>query len=211
MTTKEKLLDISLLLGTAAAVLISSFAGFAKDCDALRDNTFRLHILAASDSEKDQKIKYALRDCIISDFGELFAGCTSKEDSAALAERELPMIEERANGYLKRLGCDEKAVCTVENAAFPTRSYGDTTLPAGRYDALRIVIGNGEGQNWWCVLYPSVCVGAASASGSVFPRRTIYEQRKAADRSTADSLKAQRGQIEFRFALYDIIKQIFGV
>ena len=101
--------------------------------------------------------------------------------------------------------------CSVENTEFPTRVYGDMTLPAGNYDALRVVIGDGEGKNWWCVLFPSVCIKAAAVPVSAFPARTLYEQRKAADRLTADSLKAERGEVEYRFALYDLIKSIFGV
>ena len=209
MTTKEKTLDIAMLLGTAAAVLISMFAGFAKECDTLYESTFRLHILANSDSESDQRVKYALRDYILTDLGDIFTSCDTKSETVALAERNLGYIEQRANEYLQSIGSEYTAVCSIENTKFPTRVYGDYTLPAGNYDALRIVIGSGEGQNWWCVLYPSVCLRAAGAEKTVLPRRSFYENKKAADRATADSLKAQRGEIEFRFAIYDLIKSIF--
>ena len=211
MTQKEKLLDIAMLLGTAAAILISMFAGFAQECDELRETTFRLHILANSDSEHDQRVKYGLRDYILSDLGTVFAGCGSSAESRALAERNLTYIEQKANEYLRSAGCAETAHCTVEKTEFPTRVYGDVTLPAGKYDALRIEIGAGKGQNWWCVLYPSVCIGAASVPESPFPHRAVYAQKKAASRATADSLKAQRGGVEFRFALYDWLKTVFGV
>ena len=211
MTSKEKILDISMLLGTAAAVIISSFAGFARECDELRESTFRLHILANSDSEADQRVKYALRDYMQAELGELFASCGSKDEAVARAESELSYIGQRANEYLQSVGCTYTAVCTVGNDEFPTRVYGDVTLPAGNYDALRVVLGEGGGQNWWCVLYPSVCVKAASAEKPIFPRRELYEQRKAAGRSTADSLKAQRGEVEYRFAIYDLIRNLFGL
>lgn len=211
MTSKEKRLDIAILLGTAFAILIALFAGFAKDCDELRESTFRLHILANSDSVHDQRVKYALRDYILADVGAIFAGCTDKNDAKALAERNLGYIGQKAGEYLRSIGCTEPVRCSVETCEFPTRVYADFTLPAGNYDALRIEIGAGAGKNWWCVLYPSVCLNAASVQGSPLPRRELYEQRKAADRATADSLKAQRGEVEFRFALYDIIKWMFGV
>ena len=200
-----------MLLVTAAAIIISLFAGFAKDCDALYESTFRLHILANSDSEHDQRIKYALRDYILADVGAVFAGCTDKGDAKALAERNLGYIEQKSGEFLRSIGCTEPVRCSVETCEFPTRVYADFTLPAGNYDALRIEIGEGAGKNWWCVLYPSVCVNAASVPSSPLPRRELYEPRKAADRATADSLKAQRGEVEFRFALYDLIKSLFGL
>ena len=205
MTTKEKMLDIAMLLGTAIALITALFAGFARDCDSLRDSTFRLHILANSDSEEDQRIKYALRDYMLTELGGVFGSCESKEETEARVRRNLPYIEQRANDFLRENGCSDTVHCEVGSADFPTRMYGSLTLPAGRYDALRVVIGSGAGQNWWCVLYPSVCLRAASAEVSPLPRRTLYESRKSADRATADSLLAQRGGIEFRFALYDLL------
>ena len=198
-----------MLLGTAAAILISMFAGFSADCDKLYGSTFRLHILANSDSVRDQQIKYAVRDHILTDMSEKFADCRSKASAKETAERELAEISRQVNGYLRELGCEYTASCFVENTYFPTRVYADCTLPAGYYDALRVVIGSGEGQNWWCVLYPSVCLQAASLPESSVPRRELYEQRKAANRSSADSLKAQRGEIEFRFAVYDLLRSLF--
>lgn len=211
MRTKEKLIDISMLLGTAAAVLISAFAGFAKECDEARDSTFRLHILANSDSVQDQRIKYELRDHIIGDLGAIFTSCATKEETKALAERNLGYIELRANEFLEERGCGYTAVCEVCEDEFPTRVYADRTLPSGTYDTLKIVLGEGGGKNWWCVLYPSVCIGAASSSDSVLPARELYESRKAADRMTADSLKDKHGGIEYRFAVYDLFRALFGV
>ncbi len=211
MTKKEKMLDISMLIGTAAAVIFAMFAGFAKQCDELRENTFRLHILANSDSAEDQQIKYALRDYILSDLGAVFTSCTSKEETMQLAERNLSYIEQRANEFLAEKGMGQTVKCYVENTGFPTRVYEDQTLPAGNYDALCVVIGDGEGKNWWCVLYPNVCLRAASVQKSVLPQRTLYETNKRTARMTADSLKAERGQIEYRFALYDLIKKLFGI
>ncbi len=210
MTRKEKIIDISMLLGTAIAVIAAMFAGFAKECDELRENTFRLHIIANSDSVRDQQIKYALRDCIISDLGGIFTSCGSKNETKAVAERNLAYIGQRVNEFLVEKGVEQTATCSVENTMFPTRVYEDFTLPAGNYDALCIVIGEGKGRNWWCVLYPDVCLRASGIQKSVLPQRTLYESNKRASRMTADSLKAERGQIEYRFALYDLIMALFG-
>ena len=211
MTTKEKLIDISMLLGTAAAVLISAFAGFAKECDEIKENTFRLHIIANSDSEYDQRIKYELRDHITNELGAIFTSCRTKEETKALAKRNLPYIVQRADEFLQSRGCPYTAVCEVCEDEFPTRVYADFTLPSGRYDALRVTLGEGKGRNWWCVLYPSVCIGAASSGKSPLPGRKLYESRKTADRMTADSLIDRHNGIEYRFAVYDLIRSLFSV
>ena len=211
MTPKEKLIDISMLLGTAAAVLISAFAGFAKECDEVKEKTFRLHIIANSDSEYDQRIKYELRDRIADELGAVFGSCQTKEQTKALAQRNLAYIEQRADEFLQSRGCPYTAVCEVCEDEFPTRVYADFTLPSGRYDALRVTLGEGKGRNWWCVLYPSLCIGAASSGKSPLPGRTLYENRKAADRMTADSLIDRRNGIEYHFAVYDLIRSLFSV
>ena len=212
MTSREKRLDIAMLLGTAAAVAVSAFAGFSEKCDRLYDNTFRLHILADSDSEKDQRIKYELRDNLIAEFGGIFASCGSKAEAVKLVERNLMYINRCSEEFLRGSGCDYSVSCSIENTAFPTRAYGDTTLPAGNYDALEIIIGSGKGSNWWCVLYPSVCLDAVSTENHrVFPERELYFRQKKLNRATADSLRAQRGEIEYRFALYDILRSLFGL
>lgn len=210
MTSREKYIDIALLLGTAFAILTALFAKFAGECDALYESTFRLHIIANSDSEEDQKIKYALRDYILTDLGGIFEGCDSAAEARAAAELGQPYITSMANQFLASRGCTYTAAVTAGISDFPTRVYGDYTLPSGRYQALRIELGEGKGRNWWCVLYPSVCIGAASADKSVIPVRPVYERNKRSDRMTADSLKAERGGVEFRFAIYDLLRALFG-
>ncbi len=210
MTNRERYIDIALLLGTAFAILASLFADFAGECDALHESTFRLHIVANSDSEEDQKIKYALRDLLLNDLGGIFAECDSSSAAKAAAERENAYITRVTNEFLASHGCGYTAEVTAGEADFPTRVYGDYTLPSGSYEALRITLGEGKGKNWWCVLYPSVCIGAASTEKSVLPRRTLYEHNKQADRMTADSLKTERGGVEYRFALYDLLRTLFG-
>ena len=212
MTNKEKTIDIALLLGTAFAVLTALFADFTRECAKLRESTFRLHIIANSDTETDQKIKYALRDYLLTDLGGIFADCESSEEAEAAAVRNSGYITARTNEFLVSKGCGYTAQVSVGRSDFPTRVYADMTLPSGSYEALNVVLGEGGGKNWWCVLYPSVCIGAASAGRpSALPQRTLYERSKQSNRMTADSLKAERGGIEYRFALYDLLRALFGI
>ena len=125
--TKEKLLDISMLLGAAIAILISAFMGFMQNCESMPEKTFRLHIMANSDSLYDQRIKLMLRDDILKKFGELFSDCGSKQEAKRLAESRLEEIEQEANDFLASKGISCTAECSVGISGFPTRKYGDYT------------------------------------------------------------------------------------
>lgn len=208
--TREKILDLSLILGAAAAIFTALIFNFTQNCEEMQDKAFRLHILANSDSASDQEIKYALRDYIITDLGYIFRSCETKDETVMLASRDLPLISERANEFLEHSGCNYRAKCTVEKCSFPTRRYGDHTLPAGEYDALRIVLGEGKGHNWWCVLFPSVCLPAAAERNDL-PAREFYEEQKVRAKMTADSLAVESGKgIEVKFAVYEWLREVFG-
>ncbi|MBQ8904408.1 MAG: stage II sporulation protein R [Oscillospiraceae bacterium] len=210
MKHKEKTLDIALLIGAAISVIIAMTTGFVKNCEEMQDKAFRLHILANSDSAEDQQIKYEVRDYILNDLSFIFSSCETKDETKALAERNISLITERINDYLKLDGCGYRAECTVGKCSFGTRKYGDYTLPAGEYDALRITLGKGEGNNWWCVLFPTLCIDAVSEE-TILPERELYEEEKKKAQLTADSLAARYGEVEFRFMFYEWFREFFGV
>lgn len=158
--SKEHILTVSMLLGAALAVLLGSFSAFAAECEELPDRLFRLHILANSDSEEDQALKYALRDYLLEDMEETFTGCVTAEDAKQRAKDKLPEITKKARQFIRDSGYNYEITASVENVYFTTRRYGNTVVPAGNYDALRILIGEGKGQNWWCVMFPPLCLGA---------------------------------------------------
>ncbi len=212
MKLKEKTLDIALLLGTVIAVIFALASDFTAECEEKRDNAFRLHILANSDSAADQQTKYDVRDYIIHDLNFIFGSCETKKETISLAKRNLTLISDRVNGYLESRGCEYKAVCSIEKCNFETRKYGNYTLPAGEYDALKVTLGKGEGHNWWCVLFPTICVKSASESTDNFPSRELYEEQKAGAALTADALASENGtNIEYRFKLYELFRDIFSV
>ena len=210
MKSEEKTLDIALLLGAAVSIILALVTGFVKNCEEMQDKAFRLHILANSDSAADQQTKYQVRDYILSDLSYIFDSCETKAETKALAERNIGLISEKVNDYLRLDGCGYRAVCTVEKCSFGTRKYGDYTLPAGEYDSLKIILGKGEGHNWWCVLFPTLCIDAASEP-SVLPERTLYKEKKHRAQLTADSLAAEYGNVEYRFMLYKWFRDFFGV
>lgn len=210
MKINEKTLDIALLTGAAISIVIAMITGFVRNCEEMQEKAFRLHILANSDSAEDQEIKYEIRDYILSDLDYIFGSCNSKDETKALAERNIDFISEKVNEQLRLSGCEYRAECSVGKCSFGTRKYGDYTLPAGEYDALKITLGKGEGHNWWCVLFPSLCIGAASEP-SVLPERTLYNDNKAKAQLTADSLAAEYGKVEYRFLAYEWFREFFGV
>lgn len=117
----------------------------------------RFHVIANSDSSFDQSVKLAVRDEIIDEVNAILkAADTTAEAQKLLAEHTEELLAS-ANEVLTRCGCGYQASATLGTSLFPTKTYGDLTLPAGEYDAFRIVLGEGKGKNWWCVLYPPLC------------------------------------------------------
>ena len=133
--------------------------GLLTDSQALCDGILRLHVVGASDSAEDQAVKLQVRDAVL---GSLEAGLqdlTDLDGAIAYVRQMLPQVEEAANRALAAAGVDMTAVASLAQEAFPAREYDTFSLPAGVYSALRIVIGEGEGKNWWCVVFPGLCVG----------------------------------------------------
>lgn len=126
------------------------------------DSVIRLHVLANSDTEADQAVKLAVRDVILK--ANVFKNAKTKADAEADVQNAAERAVTAANGYLAEKGLPYTASYRWGYEDYPTREYENVRLPAGRYLSLRIVLGSGEGENWWCVLFPPLCTGAASKS-----------------------------------------------
>ena len=161
--TKFKYIEKALLIGFVIAVLFSftSFTAFAAQCEQIPNEVFRLHVLANSDSQEDQALKLKVRDKLLAETGELFSDCTTKEEAMKTAKENLDYLEQVAQDEVYKQGYSYDVTVEVENIFFNNRQYDDITMPAGNYDALRVLIGEGAGQNWWCVLFPAMCLPAA--------------------------------------------------
>ena len=142
-------------------VLICSLLGFGdllKDKNLLQDNLIRLHVVANSDSDQDQQIKLQVKDAVVNYLQPIMENFTTKESAMAYVKENLASLQEVANRALDTLGISDRATVTFQPESFLTRVYETFSLPAGVYDALRIEIGDGEGENWWCVVFPSLCL-----------------------------------------------------
>lgn len=146
-----------------AAFLVAAFPVSGEE--SIYRDVIRLHVLAASDSTEDQNDKIAVRDAILSEYGDLFRGFSDRAGAEAAITPELrEKIGETARKTLAERGCVAPVSVSLSEEDYPTRDYGDFSLPAGRYLSLRVVIGEGKGKNWWCVLFPPLCT-AASVDG----------------------------------------------
>lgn len=121
------------------------------------EEVVRLHVLANSDAEADQALKLQVRDAILAEMPTLFQGAHSQTDALQIVRRHLPALRRIAQRTIARAGYVYSVKATVGTFEFPDRTYGDVTLPAGPYEALRLEIGEAKGANWWCVLFPPLC------------------------------------------------------
>lgn len=123
----------------------------------LSDAVFRLHVLANSDSAEDQALKLKVRDSLLNHMNDICSNCTTKEEAISLANENKKNFQQIAEQTISENGYNYPVKINIDNFYFPTKNYGDITLPAGFYDALRVEIGEAKGKNWWCVMFPSLC------------------------------------------------------
>lgn len=123
----------------------------------LENSVFRLHVIANSDSKEDQNLKYIVRDKLLQYMNSYLSNTSTKEDAIKIANEHLDEFKQVAINTIKEQGYSYNVNVKVGNFEFPTKTYGDISLPAGFYDALRVEIGEAKGQNWWCVMFPPLC------------------------------------------------------
>ena len=136
----------------------------------IANSVFRLHVIANSDSEVDQNLKYTVRDALLAYMNDLCANCTSKEEAISIASEHLEDFKKIALNTIQEEGFDYSVNVSIGNFEFPTKHYGDISLPAGNYDVIRVQIGQAKGQNWWCVMFPPLCF--VDASSGIVPEES---------------------------------------
>ena len=155
-----RIVELALLLGTAVFLLTGTWAlNTQRD---LADRVVRLHVLANSDSEEDQALKLLVRDAVLERATALLEQTESRAEAEALLRESLPELETIAEETVRANGYSYAVTAELEDTSFPTKEYDGFSLPAGEYLALRILIGEGVGQNWWCVVFPPLCTAASA-------------------------------------------------
>lgn len=193
----SKKIKISVTVGIVVAILFS-ICSFAKTSEEIRSDVLRLHVIANSDTSVDQNLKLRLRDYILQEGKDIFNGSVNVENAVEKIEPVLPELEKSAKAFVNQAGFDYDVKISLSNEYFTTRTYETVTLPAGKYLALRVVIGSGEGHNWWCVMFPPMCVPAADKKDEI---ENVFSEKEI-------KLVESKPKYEPRFKVVEIYEQL---
>ncbi len=193
---KKYIVEISLALGLCVSLITGALA--LETQRNISCKLIRLHIIANSDSRDDQALKLTVRDEILKMVEELTENCKNTEDAERVVSENLDILQKCADEVIAENGFIYRSQAEISDVYFPTKVYDGFSLPAGKYRALRIHLGEGRGQNWWCVLFPPVCVSAAEAE-TEFSKNGFTENELSLVTSDAP-------QYKFKFKLLEIIE-----
>lgn len=173
--------------------------------EGLAEDIFRLHILANSDSEEDQALKLKVRDAVLEYMKTLTADMSAKQAVIELSKKHSDDFKKIAEQIIQENGYDYSVTIEIGNFYFPTKYYGNISLPAGNYDALKIEIGQAKGQNWWCSLFPPLCFVSVS-SGVVDEEGEEYLKENLSDEEFA-IVSGSSSEVEFKFKIIEMINK----
>lgn len=176
-----------------------SVGAFAYNCSRVRSDVLRMHVIANSDCSADQQLKLMVRDAVLERGTELFDGTVTADEARRKIEPHKAELEAAAREVIERAGYDYPVSVNVVNEYFATRCYGSLTMPAGRYTAVKVVIGEGAGRNWWCVMFPPLCLPAAQDRGGNLDAFFDDGELKVVESS---------GRYEPRFKIVEIIEKL---
>ncbi len=191
---------LSLLLFLYTSICAISYAqNISTD---IANSVFRLHVLANSDKEEDQNLKYKVRDNLLNYMNSICKDTKSKEEAISIVEKNKTTFEQIARETIKEEGYSYSVKINIGNFEFPTKTYGDISLPAGYYDALRVEIGEAKGQNWWCVMFPPLCF--VDISSGVVPEdsKELMEENLSEEEFALISNQSEN-EIQFKFKLLE--------
>jgi stage II sporulation protein R len=176
----------------------------------ISEAVIRFHVIANSDSEEDQKIKYKVRDGVLESVQAAMEEAENKEEAEQVLASQLDVITDAANEILAGEGVSYRAKAVMEETQFPEKTYGDLTFPAGTYEAVRLLLGTGEGKNWWCVMFPTLCL--VDGTCEKVPKKARQKLKESLTREEYHSLiKKENGiNYEYRFRLEELFLKIFS-
>lgn len=162
---KLKTIDITVFL--TLIICIIATVSFENDCKGIREDILRLHVIANSDEDYDQELKLKVRDALLISGEKVFSGSEDIISAEKSITDQKDILLYSAEETIKNLGFDYDVKIEIARSYFPTKTYGELTLPAGYYKALRVIIGEGKGKNWWCIMFPPLCLPAATDNKEV--------------------------------------------
>ena len=172
----------------------------------IADSVFRLHVIANSDSKEDQDLKYIVRDNLLSYMNKICSNCKTKQEAIDIVTKNKDKFEEIAKSTIKERGFSYDVRINIGNFEFPTKNYGDISLPAGLYDALRVEIGEAKGQNWWCVMFPPLCF--VDVTSGVVPEESkeVMEENLSEEEFALVS-DSSNNELQFKFKLIEFFQE----
>ena len=170
----------------------------------LENNLFRLHVIANSNSNEDQNLKYIVRDNLINYMNSISLNCKTKEDAINIAKEHENDFYQIAKQTIEENGYNYEVKIEIGNFNFPTKTYGDISIPAGYYDALRVKIGKAEGQNWWCVMFPPLCF--VDVSSGVVPDESKNILENELSNEEYSIISTNSNTINFKFKLIEFFQ-----
>ena len=169
----------------------------------LSNSVFRLHVIANSDSEEDQNLKYKVRDKLIEYMNSLIPECSNKNEVITKAQEHIEEFKQVAINTIISEGYNYNVDVEIGNFEFPTKHYGDISFPAGYYDALKVKIGKAEGKNWWCVMFPPLCF--VDISTGIVPDESKKEmQNNMNEEEFALISDNKSADIQFKFKILEL-------
>ena len=196
----KMIITLSFLLFIYTSICAFSYAEYIST--DISNSVFRLHVLANSDSKEDQDLKYKVRDSLLNYMNSICNNCSNKEEAINLVEKNKNNFKQIALDTIHNEGYNYDVNINIGNFEFPTKTYGDISLPAGFYDALRVEIGKAKGQNWWCVMFPPLCF--VDVSSGIVPN----ESKEVLNESLTDEefsivSDTSNKEVQFKFKLLE--------
>lgn len=186
-------------------ILISAISYVDAVSNNIADSVFRLHVIANSDSKEDQELKLKVRDELLLYMNIISKDSTSKQEAMQIANEHKEEFTQIAEKVIKENGYNYTVNVQIGKADFPTKYYGDITLPAGTYDALKVQIGEAKGQNWWCVMFPPLCF--VDVSTGIVPDNSKQELKQSLDDEEYDLIsKTDNNEISFKFKIVELFQ-----
>ncbi len=185
-------------------ILVSAISYTNAVCSDIQESVFRLHVIANSDSAEDQNLKYIVRDSVIEYINEISNNASSKDEVILIAQEHLSEIENIALQTIKDNGYNYPVKVSIGNFAFPSKKYGDITLPPGYYDALKIEIGEAAGQNWWCVMFPPLCF--VDVTSGVVPDESKEVMKNNLSEEEYDLISGNGTDVEIKFKIVEVLQ-----
>lgn len=206
---KNNIFSFMLLLILFTIFIFFSAFSYANAVSSdIADSVFRLHVIANSDSEEDQNLKYKVRDSLLEYMNSLCSNTSSKNEAIKIAQDHIEDFKDITQNVIRTNGYTYSVTVEIGQYDFPTKEYGDVSLPSGMYDALRVKIGSATGHNWWCVMFPPLCFVDVSSGVVPDSSKDLLQENMSEEEYNLITNSSDNSQINFKFKVVELLENI---